>query len=154
MREKKIIVPLDFSELSENLVAYAIGYAKALSASIVLVHTIPSAQLGEILGNPETGAPMVVDPGMITQLKNSSQEQLDKFQNQVRAAGIECRTAILTGTPFQEIVSFAEAEHADLIIIGSHGRSKLKHFLLGSVAEKVAHKSPLPVLIFKPKPKD
>jgi nucleotide-binding universal stress UspA family protein len=75
---------------------------------------------------------------------------VDRSIKELEEKSVPAEIYVLTGVPFQEIVQFAEKEKADLIIIGSHGRSKLKHFLLGSVAEKVAKKSSIPVLIYKP----
>lgn len=136
--------------MSQELVNYALDYARALNAKILLVHIIQTAQLGEILGSPETGTTVFIEPQMIQQMKNSAQAELEKCQKLIQEKGIMVETRILTGTPFLEITQFAEKEKADLIIIGSYGKSKLKHFLLGNVAEKVAKKSSIPVLIFKP----
>ena len=55
------------------------------------------------------------------------------------------------GNPYLEIVRLAEEESVDLIVLGTHGRTGLKHFLIGSVAEKVLRKAPCPVLVVREK---
>ena len=60
------------------------------------------------------------------------------------AVGVEAK--LVEGVPFKEIISFARAGNYDLIVMGTHGRSGLKHALLGSVAEKVVRKAPCAVL--------
>jgi nucleotide-binding universal stress UspA family protein len=148
--DRKIVVPVDFSELTREQVNFALEYARALNARILLVHTLQTAQLGEILGNPETSIAVPLDHALIKQTQESAQTELNKIKKQIEQKGIAVDAHLLTGNPFLEIVQFAEKEQADLIIIASHGRGRLKHFLLGSVAEKVAKKSAVPVLIYKP----
>jgi nucleotide-binding universal stress UspA family protein len=65
----------------------------------------------------------------------------------VREASLECEVAIAQGEPFQEIIGLATTRQVDLIVMGTHGRTGLQHFLLGSVAERVLRLAPCPVLI-------
>jgi universal stress protein A len=70
----------------------------------------------------------------------------------VREAGIPCETAMLIGSAVQEIVKRAKDTSADLIVMGTHGRSGLAHALLGSNAERVIQHAPCPVLIVPRRP--
>ena len=70
----------------------------------------------------------------------------------MRAAGLRCETAMLVGRPDAEIVARANATGAELIVMGTHGRSGLAHALLGSVAERVVQHSPCPILIVPKRP--
>ena len=70
----------------------------------------------------------------------------------MRAAGLRCETAMLVGRPDAEIVARATATGAELIVMGTHGRSGLAHALLGSVAERVVQHAPCPVLIVPKRP--
>jgi nucleotide-binding universal stress UspA family protein len=73
-------------------------------------------------------------------------------EDRVRAAGLRCETAMLVGRPDTEIVARANATGAELIVMGTHGRSGLAHALLGSVAERVVQHSPCPILIVPKRP--
>jgi nucleotide-binding universal stress UspA family protein len=68
-------------------------------------------------------------------------------EKRVREAGVSCESATLIGRADDEIVTRAKETHADLIIMGTHGRSGLAHALLGSNAERVIQHAPCPVLI-------
>ncbi len=151
MAEKKILVPVDFSELTDELIAYAGEFAKLLNARIILLHIIQSTQLVEILGSLETGIPSLSDPELIEQVRHSAKAKLEGYKRGLVEKGIEVESEVLAGVPYLEIAQFAIEKDVDLIIIASHGRSGWRHFLLGSVAEKVAKKSKVPVLIYKPR---
>ena len=69
------------------------------------------------------------------------------YRERAQAAWLHCDFAILHGTPFHVIVDTAQRDHIDLIIMGTHGRTGLRHVLLGSVAERVVRLAPCPVLV-------
>jgi nucleotide-binding universal stress UspA family protein len=75
------------------------------------------------------------------------QESLGVLAAAVREAGIECQTKSVEGNPGDEIVDYAAKIGADMIVMGSHGRSGVRRLLLGSVAEKVLHRTTCPVLV-------
>jgi nucleotide-binding universal stress UspA family protein len=70
---------------------------------------------------------------------------------QARAAGVKAKSIIVVGTPAEVIVRAARTRHAELIVMGTHGRSGLSRFLLGSVASRVVATSPCPVLTVRGK---
>jgi nucleotide-binding universal stress UspA family protein len=70
----------------------------------------------------------------------------------VTAAGLEGEIVVVHGIPFQEILETAKMQQADLIIMGTHGRTGLHHVLMGSVAEKVVRLAPCPVLVVRQPP--
>ena len=152
MTVKRIVVPLDFSDLSPDLVDYATGLAKCFGAKLFLLNIIQISQVAEMFGDIEGGIPALAEPEVMHQIKTSAQKQMDKLKKQVESKGVEVESAVITGVHFMEIAQFAEDKKADLIVIGSHGRSGWQRFVLGSVAEKVARRSSIPVLIYKPKP--
>ncbi len=75
-----------------------------------------------------------------------AQKELDKIVGRLRDGGLKARSLLRVGAPFLEIINAAQTENADLIVMGTHGRSGLAHVLLGSVAERVVQKAACPVL--------
>jgi nucleotide-binding universal stress UspA family protein len=139
---KTILVPTDFSEPSERALGSAIDFARAFQAGIELVH---------VYVEPTYVLPPPVDvatfPFIAADVLSKVQEGLDRERERVRAAGIACETTALTGRAAPEIVSHARKIGADMIVMGTHGRSGIEHAILGSVAERVVHHSPCPVLV-------
>lgn len=146
-----MVVPVDFSEATPGLIDYACELAKVFKSRLLLVHITQPSQLAEMFGDLEVGMPIVSQPDIIGQIENAAKAQLMKLEKTVSERGIDVEAAVLMGVHHTEIIRFADYQKADLIVIGSHGRSGWQHFVLGSVAEKVARKSAVPVLIYKPK---
>ncbi|HEX3695342.1 MAG TPA: universal stress protein [Polyangia bacterium] len=139
---KRILVPLDFSASSDEALSTAIAFARAFSARLELVHVI----VEPIYPLP---APLevVTLPVDIERIYAEVEKQITFALGRVREAGVSGDKVILNGRPHVEIVSHAEKIAADLIVIGSHGRSGFSHALLGSVAERVVHRARCPVLV-------
>lgn len=139
-----ILVPLDFSELSETTLEMAIQVL-ADGGRATLLHVVewmPVVTEGAFGVYPHRKD--------IEQLKALSLEKLE-----ARAAhypSLDVRSAVSEGKAAQAILEAAESLAPDVIVIGSHGRSGLDHFLIGSVAERVLRRSPTPVLVVRAKP--
>jgi nucleotide-binding universal stress UspA family protein len=133
-----ILVPIDFSTYSEHALAYASALAKELRARVHLINAIGIPALGV----PEV--PSVSLATMIDQLTVENQAALDKLAAPLREAGGTAMVRV--GDARDVIIQAAEEVHADLIIIGTHGRRGLSRALLGSVAESVVRSAPVPVL--------
>ena len=139
---KRILVPTDFSDPSAEALASAIALGKTTGATLDLVHVAFDTVYA--VPPPIDVAVVPVDLGKILERIQST---LDAAIAEVRAAGLTCDSATPMGRPETEIVARANATHADLIVMGTHGRSGFAHALLGSVAERVVRHSPCPVLI-------
>jgi len=139
---KKILVPTDFSEPSADAVTTAIDFARVLQASIELVHVYVEPVY--VLPPP---VDLAVIPFDVSDLMSKMQASLDAERARVEAAGVPCEALTLSGKAAPEIVARAKKTGADLIVMGRHGRSGLEHALLGSVAERVVHHTPCPVLV-------
>jgi nucleotide-binding universal stress UspA family protein len=137
---RKILVPVDFSPHSDEALRVARELAKVFDASLTLINVFSPP----IYPMPE-GAFMVM-PNAYADAVAASTKQLDEIAAGVRAAGTAVETKVREGIPFREIVAYARTAGSDLIVMGTHGRSGLKHALLGSVAEKVVRKAPCAVL--------
>ena len=147
----KILIPLDGSKSSEKAVPYARHLAKLDNAEILLVMIpdelwsggIPSAGMGPYMG---MGAYPIPQDYIETRLRHDK-EYLANLQVEVERDGISVTTHCPSGDPASEVLELAEREGCDLIVLTSHGRTGIKRFLIGSVAEKVARHSSCPVLI-------
>ena len=82
-------------------------------------------------------------------VKEAAEEVLEHAAEIAAEYDREIETEIATGKPSTEIVEYAEAEDADHIVVGSHGRTGLERFLIGSVAERVVRRSPVPVTVMR-----
>ncbi len=149
MEIKTILVPCDFSEYAEYAFTWALGLAEGEGAKVVVMHAAP---LFSHLAYPESV--YVVDLAkMEEELIADAEKRLQEFVAKKGTSTVTVETRAVLGDPFWEICQAAEREHADLIVMGSHGRTGLAHVLLGSVAERVVRHAPCPVLVARlPRP--
>ncbi|HET6146268.1 MAG TPA: universal stress protein [Polyangia bacterium] len=139
---KSILVPTDFSDASAEALATAIAFARAFSARVTLIHVFVEPTY--VLPPP---VEMATFPFDISEIMAKVQTSLDAERQRVEKAGIQVEAETITGRAAPEIVAYAKKIGADLIVMGTHGRSGFQHALLGSVAERVVHHSPCPVLV-------
>lgn len=137
---KKILCAVDFSKGSERAIAKAEELAKAFAGEIELLHAyqIP------VLAMPD--APVTVSPSFVADLTDHAQQALAKQEQALKAHGLAVTTKLIQGNPADTIVARAEEISAYLIVIGTHGRSGFRRFLLGSIAERVVRMATVPVL--------
>ena len=135
----KILIPVDFSEHSERALTYASDLARSLGATAHLVHVYPTTVY--------VAPPMIPGPVVFGQFRDESQRAFDELLQRARAEhSIELTGSLLEGVPHVEILRCAKDVAADLIVMGTHGRTGIEHLLLGSVAERVVRGSPVPVI--------
>ncbi|HVZ72904.1 MAG TPA: universal stress protein [Polyangia bacterium] len=137
----RIVVGTDFSPGSDAAFAHALALAEAFHAALDIVHVIDS---GAVTSPVFLGALTMVDADSIF---TSIDDALTKRSERAAAAGVVCQTNSLDGFPAKELVRHAAKTGADLIVVGTHGRTGLEHVLLGSVAERVVQRSACPVLV-------
>ena len=141
---KKILVPTDFSAHSQEAVRTAADVAQKYGASIALVHVY------EPVAYTLPEGYVLVTPQQLVDLNTEFDRRLAAAKKEAEAAGARTvTTELLQGPPPYEIVDFAERNAIDLIVMGTHGRTGIKHTLLGSIAERVLRKAPCPVLTVK-----
>ena len=144
---KRVVVATDFSDGAERALTVAVGYAKLLGATVDLVHVYPMPASGVM--SPVPGVvPMPPPPPDVTE---EIERRMDALGAKVQAAGVEWLSTIREGKPADEIAAYATRTAAELIVMGTQGRTGIRRALLGSVAEQTLHKSHCPVLIVPPR---
>jgi len=141
---KKILVPTDFSEGSGKAVHFATAIALEHGASIELMHAFEIPSVAFLEGS------MIATPAMVADISGLAQKQLDVAADQIREAGVEVSAHLLQGVAYTEITRAAQDLGCDLVVMSTHGRTGLRHALIGSVAERVVRTAPIPVLTLRP----
>jgi nucleotide-binding universal stress UspA family protein len=134
---KRILVPTDFSEASEAALRYAIELARGFDAELHLLN-VPE--------HPGEAAEAEYPIGIFENMRNAAYDRLGQLLTAEGAGEMRSQFAMRLGAPHEEITRYAADHEADLIVMGTHGRSGLAHAIMGSVAEKVVRKAPCPVL--------
>lgn len=133
-----ILFPTDFSHASDSALEHAEAIAKQRHARLVILHVEepPLAYGGGELyyGLPEPSSERIM--GMLEEVRP-------------RDASVAFVHMLTMGDPAAEIVRVAEEEKADMIVLGTHGRTGMSRLLMGSVAEAVVRRSPAPVLVYR-----
>jgi nucleotide-binding universal stress UspA family protein len=148
MTWKTILVPHDFSASANHAAAIARDEAKLHGGTLVLLHVIDLPhQLGPdaVIVPPETGAPISVKQYAI----DSAEAHLQDIADRLARDGVTARGVVVIGAPVDEINRAVERERADLIVMGTHGRTGFRHLVAGSVAERVVRSSTVPVLTIR-----
>jgi nucleotide-binding universal stress UspA family protein len=140
---KKILVPTDFSTPSRDAVTAAVRLAADSGAELVFLHVWQR--------NPYSVGRTEFPSSFADQYMTESLDGLAAAKREAEAAGAHLiHTELLTGVPWNEICEMARKDVAiDLIVLGTHGHTGLRHVLLGSVAEKVVRHAPCPVLVIR-----
>jgi universal stress protein A len=143
---RRILIPLDFSPASDR----ALGYARALSeefgAPLYLLHVIEDRLM--------TGPwPAEVYLGELPKLREDLVKEAERRMlatlESLAAEGIQATGEVLIGGPSHVIIEQANTVNADLIVMGTHGRTGITHLLIGSVAERVIRHAPCPVFVIR-----
>ncbi|CAM4084324.1 universal stress protein [Acinetobacter pragensis] len=145
MSFQNIVVPVDGSETSNAAVAKATEFAKAFNSKITVVQVMV---LDPYIAAEYISASQTND--LIERARTSIVDNLNAVKAKLSAEGINVETKLLEGqTVHTEIINAAKDVQADLIIIGSHGRTGLKKFFLGSVAQSTLGASDIPVMVVR-----
>jgi len=139
---RRIMHPTDFSGASSAAFRRAVDMAKANTAELLLVHVIPSV------------VPIMTDgyvsPRVYEDLEAAAradgQKQLDKLVRKARQVGARVKGLLLEGVPHERIAQAARSKKADMVVMGTHGRTGFAKLVLGSVASRVLTVAPCPVL--------
>lgn len=144
---KKILVPLDGSDLASSILPPVEEFAKTMGATLVLVHAVTPITA---LPGFETQAPAAIN--ILDELQRHAQEYLAKLVAEVKARGVEATGLVAIDDPVHAILEAADETRADLIAVATHGRGGLGRAILGSVADGVVRRSAdVPCLVLRAK---
>jgi len=141
LRVNRILFPTDFSPGAETAARWAAGLALAFGAELVLVHVLDLTLAG-MAGMPTQVAVMPAVDELIERVRKEAADEMSRLAARFPGA----RTIVREGSPRPVILQVAAEVGADLIVMGTHGRTGLAHVLFGSVAEHVVRHSRIPVL--------
>lgn len=144
----KILAATDFSDDSNYALGYAEELSRRFSAEILVMHVdqpLAPVMVSELSPGLDVGAMNRI----AEEQRLLAMRELDKITARLRDAGLKSRGLLKVGAPFLEIINAAHGDGADLIVLGTHGRTGLAHVLMGSVAERVVRKAHCPVLTIR-----
>jgi nucleotide-binding universal stress UspA family protein len=142
MKMRRVLHATDFSAASSRAFKRAVDIAKASGAELLLVHVLPS--VFPVVADGYVSPKVYEDLEAAT--RADGQKRLDRLARRARASGARVKSLLLEGVPHERIAQAARARKADMVVIGTHGRTGFAKLVLGSVASRVLAISPCPVL--------
>jgi nucleotide-binding universal stress UspA family protein len=141
-RFRRILHASDFSSASRAAFRRAIDLARENRATLTVVHVYSAIVplVGEAYTTPQVYERMLAD------VRSHAERQLGRLVANARKRGVRVKGLLLEGIPHDRIVRAARSTRADLVVLGTHGRTGLGRFFLGSVASRVVTLAPCPVL--------
>ncbi|MBI5099811.1 MAG: universal stress protein [Nitrospirae bacterium] len=145
----KILVPTDGSKIAQKAAKYAVKLAKETGADLLLLSVIDKRFIVS-QSIPAIASPTHLIETVEDYLKQVAEAYTKEIKELCKRNNVQSKTLIRTGHPVEEIIKEAEKSKADLIVMGSHGKSALKAAVLGSITMGVIHKDTrIPVLLVR-----
>ncbi|PSQ48576.1 universal stress protein [Halobacteriales archaeon SW_7_65_23] len=155
-----ILYPTDGSESAEAAIEDVRDLAETYDATVHVLYVVDTTHAGlgsdpdqekapGMVGHPEGGtAGMVGDRSTAEEVQRTLERQGESIVEEAREqlGDVDATTAVRAGVPYEAILDYAETEDIDLIVMGTHGRTGLDRYLLGSVTEKVVRTADVPVV--------
>lgn len=143
---KRVLCPVDFSESSEAALEVAVELCRRFDSELLLLHAyrVPTAAVPGPSAEPDRQA--------LAEVVEEVERLLGLWRDRASSLGVR-RVSVhhVPGRPAPEILRFAREQRVDLVVMGAHGRTAMKHVLLGSVAERVVRRADCPVLTIRPR---
>ncbi|MFA4835291.1 MAG: universal stress protein [Dehalococcoidia bacterium] len=140
---RKVLVPLDGSELGESAIPQVEALAKALDIEVILLQIVEPIIIASMPDVATVAAPTARQEAS---RQTAVLDYLDKIEMGLRKSGLSVSSALRSGSAAQEIISFADENNIDLIAMSTHGRSGIGRWVFGSITDKVLHAGNIPVL--------
>lgn len=142
----KILFATDFSETSEHAFDYALTFARQFDARLIVMHVI-----NEPVDLRGFYVPHISFDKIEHEIAQGAEKMMDRFCAKKLEGMTNYEKYIVTGIPYEAVLRKAEEESVDLIVLGTHGRAGIDHFLFGSTAERVVRRAMCPVMTVRPK---
>lgn len=155
---KKVLIALDYNPTAKEVAEVGYSLAKAMGAEVTLLHVVSNPlYYSSVEYSPIMGFAGYIDvgplqPDNVEGLKAASKKFLEKSKHHLDDKAI--KTLIIEGEFAESILKAAKDIHASVIVMGSHSRKWLENIVMGSVTEKVLHKSTIPLFIVPTKKQD
>ena len=144
---KKIMVPLDGSELAECVLPHVETFVKGFNLRDVILVRVVEPEMpsyhGEVPDDPQTIAQREADR------QSSAKDYLNKVATRIKHEGTTVRAEVLVGRVTESLAEYAEKNDIELILIATHGRSGVTRWVRGSVADKILRSANVPVLMVR-----
>ncbi len=144
----KIMAAVGFTEYTEELLGYAAGIADSIGAEMIVVNIINSRDV-EAVGAIAAMGYEVDSEHYVSGVEEERRRALEQVLKKISFPAERIRPVFKVGHPVEELLKIAVKENVDLIVMGIKGRSDLEHLLVGSVAEKIFRRSPVPILSYR-----
>ena len=139
-RLKKILVPIDFSNISKDALPWATFLAAQFGAELILLHAVEKFPIDYLLGRG------LMNETIVPLMKQAEADLDGMARSLSKSTGVNVSAVVRDGTPFEEICHAAKTLGTDMIVLTTHGYTGLKHVRLGSTAERVVRHASCPVL--------
>ena len=149
MEMKKILFPCDVTENSSKILPYVLSVSEKYDSTIYLLHVVPDLQkwAKEYISHTSPYASLDM---FKKEALEGAEKAIDRVCEEQLQSCPNFQRRVVSGDPATEILKTIETEGMDMVIMGTHGRKGLEHIILGSVAENVVRKSPVPVMTINP----
>ena len=144
----RIMVAVGFTEYTEELLGYAAGIADSIGAEMIVVNIINSRDV-EAVGTIAAMGYEIDSKQYVSGMEAERRRALEQMLEKISFPAERIRSVFKVGHPVEELLRIALKENVNLIVMGIKGRSDLEHMLVGSVAEKVFRRSPIPILSYR-----
>jgi nucleotide-binding universal stress UspA family protein len=141
---ERILLPTDFSDFSTYAASFAVSFAVDYGAKLYVLHVVELP-----LGMPGIYKLGSTDEELTSQAEQLVRDELTSASAPDTLQKLDYSVAARQGKPFDEIITYARENDIDMIVMGTRGRTGIENVLLGSTAEKVLRKSPIPVFVVR-----
>lgn len=148
-----MLVATDFSDASTAATTYAFKLARALQARLYVMHVVPEDDVRVLTAIRTHLLSEVTPETLVETFYTEADQRLKRLVQDGQVADLLQESLIVTGQPAAAIVSWATTKQVQLLVLGSHGRSGMTRFLMGSVAERVLREAPCAVLVVPASPR-
>ena len=145
---EKIMAALAFSEYAEGIFGYAATLAKRLDAELIVTSIINVRDV-QAVGTISSMGYEVDSEQYVAKIRNERRSKLEKFIKAYAFPADKIKTVIRVGDPVDELLKTAVTENVDMIVMGIKGRTNLEYMFVGSVAEKMFRRSPVPIVSYR-----